>query len=63
MPKPRTNDDLVQRHKQLRETLIAACSKSAAAKIIALEKPTANEIAESSRTSSRTLRSEDTRTY
>jgi hypothetical protein len=45
MPKSRTNDDLVQRHKQLRETLIAACSKSAAEKIIALKKESVSEIA------------------
>ncbi len=44
MPKP-TNDELVKRHKQLRETVIATCSKSAADKIIVLKKPTANEIA------------------
>jgi flagellar basal body-associated protein FliL len=44
MAKP-TNDELVKRHKQLRDTLIATCSKSAAEKIVKLKKPSVEEIA------------------
>jgi len=44
MPKP-TSDDLVQRHKQLRSTLIAKHSKPAAEKVHALKNPTADKIA------------------
>jgi flagellar basal body-associated protein FliL len=44
MPKP-TNDELVKRHKQLRDTLIASCAKSAAEKISKLKKPSVEEIA------------------
>ena len=44
MPKP-TNDEIVKRHKQLRDTLIAACSQSAAEKIAKLKKPSVAEIA------------------
>jgi hypothetical protein len=44
MPKP-TNDEIVKRHKQLRDTLIASCAKSAAEKILKLKKPSVEEIA------------------
>lgn len=44
MPKP-TNDELVKRHKQLRDTLIASCAKSAAQKISKLKNPSVEEIA------------------
>ena len=40
-----TNGDLLKRDRELRDILIAASSKSAAQKIIALKKPTADDIA------------------
>ena len=44
MAKP-TNDEIVKRHKQLRDTLITACSPSAAEKIAKFKKPSVAEIA------------------
>ena len=45
MPKPRTNDELVKRHAELRETLITNNAKRAAEKIVELKKPSVDEVA------------------
>ena len=50
MPKPTSNDELVQRHKQLRATLINKHSRLAAERVVRLtdakKKPSVEEIAE-----------------
>jgi hypothetical protein len=50
MPKPTSNDALVQRHKQLRATLIEKHSRLAAERIVKLmdakKKPSTEQIAE-----------------